>query len=122
MKADFAEVAALLGALAEIPARLAALERAEAQSAATLEAVRVALPPALATISEAAAAFKVSIPTMRRWVKRGEVPTVKIGNTVRVDLSRLHGKDAGQIAGEATDARRPAPMHSVPLAVKCQTK
>jgi hypothetical protein len=113
MKADFSDMAALFGALVEIPARLAALERAEAESAAKLEGVRDALPPALATIPEAATAFKVSVPTMRRWVKRGEVPTLKIKNTVRVDLSRLRGVDATEIARRATAARKPTALRSV---------
>lgn len=101
-------LAALFSALAEVPARLSALERVEAENAAKLEGVRAALPPALATIPEAAARFKVSVPTMRRWVKRGDVPTVRIGNTVRVDLSRLHGADARDVARLAAEARSPS--------------
>jgi hypothetical protein len=44
---------------------------------------------------------------MRRWVKRGEVPTVKIGNTVRVDMSRLHGTDREDIAEKVAKLRTP---------------
>ena len=108
-----ATLTALFGALAEVPARLAALERVEAENAAKLEVVRAALPPALATITDAASAFKVSVPTMRRWVKRGHVPTVKVGNTVRVDLSRLHGKDAADIAKLAADACKAPALRSI---------
>ncbi len=119
---DSNALAGLFTALSEVPDRLAALERAEAENAAKLESVRVALPPVLATIPEAATAFKVSIPTMRRWVKRGDVPTVKVGNTVRVDLSRLHGKDAATIASQAAEALTSQGVRSVPVVIKCQTK
>ena len=119
---DSNALAALFSALSEVPNRLAALERAEAKNAAKLESVRVALPPVLATIPEAATAFKVSIPTMRRWVKRGDVPIVKVGSTVRVDLSRLHGKDAANIASQAAEALTSQSVRSVPVVIRCPTK
>jgi hypothetical protein len=43
---------------------------------------------------------------MRRWVKKRKVPTVTVENTVRVDMSRLHGVDAEEIARKAEEARR----------------
>lgn len=95
------ELAALLGAFRETPNRLAALERQAAAVAAGLEAVRAALPPVFATVPEAANALKVSVPTMRRWVKAGRVPTLKVGNTVRVDLSRMKGLDAHDVSRRA---------------------
>lgn len=103
-------LASILAALAETPARLAALERSLERAAeatkADLAVIRAALPPTLVTLSEAAQAFKVSPKTMRRWVKSGEVPTVKIGSTVRVDMSRLHGVDARDVTRMARDATR----------------
>ena len=69
--------------------------------------VAMAAVPARLAAMEAATAFKVSIPTMRRWVKRGEVPTVKIGNTVRGDMSRLHGTDREDIAEKVAKLRTP---------------
>jgi hypothetical protein len=42
---------------------------------------------------------------MRRWVKAGRVPTVKIGATVRVDMSRLHGVGHVEVARLAAAAR-----------------
>ena len=100
-------LAAVFVAMADVPARLAAMERSVANTTDKLESLRAALPPALVTITEAATAFKVSIPTMRRWVKRGEVPTVKIGTTVRVDMSRLHGTDREDIAEKVAKLRTP---------------
>jgi predicted site-specific integrase-resolvase len=53
---------------------------------------------------QAAAIFKVSVATMRRWVKTGHVPVVKLVNTVRVDLTRFHGVDAKDVARMAWEA------------------
>ncbi|HEX3696644.1 MAG TPA: helix-turn-helix domain-containing protein [Polyangia bacterium] len=105
MSIDADALASLFAALAAIPPRLAALERENAETRATMDAIRAALPPALLTVPAAAQAFKVSVPTMRRWVKAGEVPTVKVGNTIRVDLSRLHGTDDFTIARLARASR-----------------
>jgi len=109
---DAVALAGLFDTLANIPARMAILERVVAENTAKLESIRAAMPPALATISEAAAVFKVSIPTMRRWVKRNAVPTLKIGNTLRVDLSKMHGVDGAEIARLAGEARRPNSLHA----------
>jgi len=72
---------------------------------AKVEALRAASPPLLLRVSEAAAIFKVSVATMRRWVKRGQVPVVKVENTLRVDLSRVRGVEADDIARMAREAR-----------------
>lgn len=98
MSIDAAALAALFAALGETPARLAALERASEAARADMAAIRAALPPVLLSIPDAARAFQVSLPTMRRWVKAGRVPTVKVGATVRVDMSRLHGADDVTVA------------------------
>ena len=97
--------AILFSALIEIPQRISALEREQVQAKEKLDRLMTAMPPALATVPEAASAFKVSVPTMRRWVKRGDVPRVKIGNTMRVDLSRLHGVTSVEIAERASQNR-----------------
>lgn len=93
MSADGDRLAAIFAAMADTPTRLAALERANEATRADLALIRAALPPVLLTLPEAADAFKVSVQTMRRWVRAGKVPTIKIGSTVRVDMSRLHGVD-----------------------------
>jgi len=98
------ELAALLAALGEIPGRVGALERQITGLVNEVSRFRAALPPALATIPVAAGALGVSVPTVRRWVKAGAVPTVKIGNTVRVDLSRLQGVDEVTVARLARSA------------------
>lgn len=103
---DTTSLAAVFAALAEIPARLAALERVANDLRADVEVMKSALPPLFKTIPEAAELFGVSIPTMRRWVKTGKVPTRTVENTVRVDVSRLRGVDAAEIARKAEEARK----------------
>jgi excisionase family DNA binding protein len=110
-----ARIAALLDSLEALPGRLSALERTTAEYTAKLDTLQAALPPKHVSVTEAAAELKVSVPTMRRWVKRGEVPTVKVGNTVRVDLSRLHGADAITIAAQSSAIRRVPSNASRPL-------
>ena len=73
---------------------MAAMEQALTELTAKVEALRAASPPLLAPVTEAATIFKVSVPTMSRWVRIGHVPVVKVANTVRVDLSRVRGVDA----------------------------
>jgi excisionase family DNA binding protein len=76
---------------------MAAMEQALTELTAKVEALRAASPPLLVPVTEAATIFKVSVPTMRRWVKTGRVPVVKVANTMRVDLSRVRGVDAEDI-------------------------
>ena len=65
---------------------------------AKVEALRAASPPLLPRVPEAATIFKVSVATMRSWVKTGHVLAVKVASTVRVDLSQVHGVDAKDVA------------------------
>lgn len=111
---DTQVLANVFTAMADIPARLSALERVAADILTKLQYFWASLPPALVTVTDAAAACKVSVPTMRRWVKRGEVPSLKVGHTVRVDLSRLHGKDDAMIAMLAADARTHREARNLP--------
>lgn len=108
------QLAAMFSALAEIPTRMAVLERVVTDLRAEVEVIKAVLPPVYKNIPEAAKIFGVSIPTMRRWVKSRKVPTVTIESTVRVDMSRLHGVDAADIARKAEEARKlPAPPSSL---------
>ena len=107
MSLDAAALANLLSALADLPERIAALERGQEQLRAEMARVLAAIPPTLATTPEAAKVAKVSVPTMRRWIKAGWVPTVKVGNTVRVNLAGLAGVDAEAVAKLAGTARAP---------------
>jgi excisionase family DNA binding protein len=101
MTTDATGLAALFAALGSIPERMAALERETAAMRNDVGAIREALPPRLISPTDAARCLAVSLPTIRRWMKAGRVPVVKVGNTVRVDLSRLHGVDDLAIARAA---------------------
>ena len=103
---DTTPLAAMFLALAEIPVRMAAMERVVNDLKAEIATIKAALPPVYKDIPEAAKIFGVSIPTMRRWVKARKVPTVTVESTVRVDMSRLHGVDAEEIARKAAEARK----------------
>jgi transposase len=93
---------------------MAAQERVVTDLKAEMETIKAALPPVYKTIPEAAKIFGVSIPTMRRWVKAGKVPTRTVESTVRVDMSRLRGVNAADIARMAEEARKsPAPRAAV---------
>jgi excisionase family DNA binding protein len=102
-----AGLAALFGALADIPDRLAALERAEAENGAKLDALQAALPPKHATITEASRTYGVSIPTMRRWVRKGVVPALKVGKVIRVDMGRGRGTETTKIVAAERSSVRP---------------
>ena len=41
------------------------------------------------TIEEAAQLLKVNPETIRRWIRRGELPVIKRGNVVRIRKSTL---------------------------------
>jgi excisionase family DNA binding protein len=105
MTTDADGLALLFAALGAIPERLTALERETAAMREDVGAIREALPPRLVSPADAARCLAVSLPTIRRWVKAGRVPVVKVGNTVRVDLSRLHGADDLTVARTAQQVR-----------------
>lgn len=85
MKVD--HLAAILRALAEVPNDLAVIRRRLTQSCDLAEATRNALPPLLVTTREGARICRVSEGTMRQWIKTGAIPSVKIENTTRIDLT-----------------------------------
>lgn len=105
MKMDPNSIAAVLTAFSELPARIATIEAALNELTAQVEALRAASPPLFLSVPEAARMFKVSVPTMRRWVKNGRVPVVKVMNSLRVDITRTRGVDAEDIAKMARAAR-----------------
>ena len=104
-------LAGLFAALGAIPERMAALERETAAMRNDVGAIREALPPRLVSPADAARCLAVSLPTMRRWIKTGKVPFLKVGATVRVDLSRLHGMDDAAVARLAGVAVRGSGSH-----------
>jgi excisionase family DNA binding protein len=81
------------------------MERALTELAAKVEALRAASPPLLVTVQEAATMCRVSSQTMRRWVATGQVPSMRRGRLVRVDMTRVRGVDAEDIALMAREVR-----------------
>lgn len=96
-------------ALAEeiIAASLAPLRAEMARLADEVRELRRALPPLLVTQPEAAKRLGVSLSTIQRRVKAGELPCVKIGKSVRVDFAALRPLDADAVARLAREARSP---------------
>jgi excisionase family DNA binding protein len=68
-------------------------------------AIEARLPPALAPIPRAAEALGVSVPTVRRRIADGSLPTTKIGGRTLVDLARVRGIDGEEIAKLAAQTR-----------------
>src|SRR5688500_9266043 len=83
------DLLAVCEAVQSLPGRLASLESEVGALTAEVTAMRTQLASRLVSVVEAATAIGVSVPTVRRWVKSGSVPVVRIGHTVRVDLSKL---------------------------------
>lgn len=104
---DLNGLASLFDAIVDIPARQAKLEQQADRILGEIASIERRLPPALVGVAEAARLCSVSVPTMRRWIKSGEVPSIKIGGTLRVDVTRLRGADSSQVVRLASDARRP---------------
>jgi excisionase family DNA binding protein len=69
------------------------------------DALRRGMPPALATMEQAAEALGVSLSTIRRRVRDGSLPCKRLGRAVRVDLAAVRPADAGEIAELARRAR-----------------
>jgi len=48
------------------------------------------------TIQDVAARWKISVPTVRRMIARGEVPSVHIGRAVRIERGELARFESNQ--------------------------
>ena len=59
----------------------------------------------MVTIPEAARRLKVSVPTVRRQVKAGELPVVHVGKSVRINLAQVCPADEVKVAELAMAAR-----------------
>jgi excisionase family DNA binding protein len=70
-----------------------------------LAQVKAALPPKFGTVADAARVLGVSEQTIRRKAELGEIPSTRIGRSVRIDLSALRPIDATKIAELAIEAR-----------------
>ena len=107
-------LAALLAAVVEAPRRIAELERNVLDVSKKLDAVLRALPPPLVSVERAAQVLCVSVPTLRRYIKSGRVPSLRIGRGIRVDLSKLEAAGAKEIAHRARQAIAAGPPTGAP--------
>jgi excisionase family DNA binding protein len=64
------------------------------------------MPPLLARPAKAAKMLDVSLATVKRRIKDGSLPTTKFGDLVLVDLGRVRGIDAAEIAKLAAEIHR----------------
>lgn len=94
-----------LAACLDLPARCAAMAAELVALRADVAAIAALLPPVLATVPDAARVMQVSPSTIRRAIRRGEIPIVRVGRSVRVDLTALRAVDAEHIARLARDTR-----------------
>lgn len=88
-----------------LAAELAPLRAEVCRLSTQIEAMRRAIPPALVPVSEAAQALGVSEATVRRRIRDGAMPTVRIGRSVRVDLAALRSIDPVEVSRLAAAIR-----------------
>jgi ferric-dicitrate binding protein FerR (iron transport regulator) len=63
-----------------------------------LERIESRLGPLLARPARAAKALDMSLATVKRRIRDGSLPTTKVGGVVLVDLARVRGLGADEIA------------------------
>lgn len=63
------------------------------------------IPPPLVSVHEAAARLGVSVNTIRRRVKSGEIPSTRIGKVLRIDLTKVRVLDQDEVEEMAQRAR-----------------
>lgn len=86
------------GIAAAVRAEVAPLHASVAKLSAEIEALRRAMPPALVTMREAARLLGLSLSTVRRRIRDGQLPARRVGKSVRVDLAGLHAPKPTEIA------------------------
>jgi excisionase family DNA binding protein len=97
---------ATFAALTDVPAALADVARQLQDLTKAVRALEARLPPPLVSVRAAAKILDCSIATIRRKVAAGEVSYIRIGRTVRVDLSKLKTMDRYDVAELVGRAQR----------------
>jgi excisionase family DNA binding protein len=92
-----------LAALLQLPIEMQALRSDVTQLRAAVEQLRRALPPVLLSVGDAASALGVSTVTVRRMIRNGRLAHVRIGRSVKVDLTKTPVESVN-----ASDGRRAA--------------
>jgi excisionase family DNA binding protein len=104
---DVEILARLLAGLLDLPARLVALEAEVRGLREEVVRLRTSAPLLLVAPPEAATRLGVSLSTLRRRIRSGEVPVTRIGRSIRVDLGALRPADQAEVTRLAEAARRP---------------
>ncbi len=100
-------IAGALAALLEVPSRLASLEGEVRSLREEVAALLRSSPPTAVTLAEAAMRLRVSVSTLHRRIRAGDLPVVRVGRAIRIDLAVLRHTDAAGVARLAEAARRP---------------
>jgi len=61
-----------------------------------------AKPDTLLSIPAVAGRLDVSVPTVRRLIRRGELPALRVGSQIRIDPYELEAWLFGDVGGEST--------------------
>lgn len=77
-----------LQGLLALPREIHALRLEVATLRESIESMRKALPPLLLSVAEAARALDISEVTVRRMVREGALAHVRIGRSLKIDLTR----------------------------------
>jgi len=92
-----------LAALLSLPDEVHALRSEVAALHAAIDQLRRALPPALLSVTDTARALQVAPITVRRMIREGKLAHVRVGRSLRVDLTRtpvesVNGDDGRRVA------------------------
>ena len=104
--ADALLLAHRLADLLDLPARVSALEARLSALIEAVEKLRRSTPTTYTTMPEAARALGVSLSTLRRRIRSGEISVVRVGRAVRIDLAGLKPVDATEVVRLAEASRR----------------
>jgi hypothetical protein len=70
-----------------------------------LAELRKAIPAQMSTIEEYAEAQHISVSSVRRGIRKGDIPVRRIGRSVRIDLRALRPLSEDEVAVAARAAR-----------------
>ena len=105
-------LAVALAAVTDLPRVVASLERKLVLLTAEVEKMGSRLPSPVVPVQQAAEVLGCSVLSIRRRIRSGEIPVVRVGRAVRVDLSKIrarNGEKIAEITAQIRAARRMGP-------------
>jgi excisionase family DNA binding protein len=97
-------LAGTIASLTDLPESVADLRREVMYLLTAMARGENRLPSPLANVQQAAAVLGCSVPTIRRKVKAGEIPSMRIGRSVRIDLTKLRALSGAEVSDLARRA------------------